>query len=343
MVVVNFKLVMGASEAGPSWLVHLTGLLEGRAAATFVVLAGAGLSLLSRKARESGDVDRLARDRGTVLRRAAFLLIFGLLYTPIWPPDILHFYGLYLGAAAFLLAAPARRLVGLALALPLVFLGLLFTLDYEKGWDWESLTYLDLWTPEGMVRHLLFNGFHPVVPWLTFVLVGMLLGRQNLLDGTVRRRVFGAGLGAVILAESTSALLIRILSMGASPEEQADLAAVFGTAMMPPVPLYLLAGSGVACAAIAACVELGVRFPKAFWMRPLLRTGEMALTLYVAHVVVGMGVLQSLGRLEEQSLAFAVASSAAFCALAVVFAVSWRAKFARGPLEAVLRWITDPR
>jgi hypothetical protein len=47
MVVVNFKVVMGASEAGPDWLVWLVNLLEGRAAATFVVLAGVGMSLIS--------------------------------------------------------------------------------------------------------------------------------------------------------------------------------------------------------------------------------------------------------------------------------------------------------
>jgi uncharacterized membrane protein len=46
MVVVNFKVVMAASEADPGWLASLVGLLEGRAAATFVILAGVGLSLL---------------------------------------------------------------------------------------------------------------------------------------------------------------------------------------------------------------------------------------------------------------------------------------------------------
>ena len=43
MVVVNFKIVLGAAQAGPSWLVSVTDLLDGRAAATFVLLAGVGL------------------------------------------------------------------------------------------------------------------------------------------------------------------------------------------------------------------------------------------------------------------------------------------------------------
>ena len=45
MVVVNFKIVMGAGQNGPAWLVSSVGLLNGRAADTFVVLAGVGLPL----------------------------------------------------------------------------------------------------------------------------------------------------------------------------------------------------------------------------------------------------------------------------------------------------------
>jgi len=50
MVVVNFKIVMGAGQNGPAWLVSSVGLLNGRAAATFVVLAGVGLWLRLRRA-----------------------------------------------------------------------------------------------------------------------------------------------------------------------------------------------------------------------------------------------------------------------------------------------------
>ena len=48
MVIVNFKIAMGASDDG-GILGILTGALEGRAAATFVVLAGIGLGLAARK------------------------------------------------------------------------------------------------------------------------------------------------------------------------------------------------------------------------------------------------------------------------------------------------------
>jgi len=72
----------------------------------------------------------------------------------------------------------------------------------------------------------------------------------------------------------------------------------------------------------------------------LVPTGQLALTLYVAHVVLGMGSLEALGRLEHQSVGFGLTSAGAFCAIAVLFSVWWRGRFTRGPLEAVMRRVT---
>lgn len=343
MVVVNFKIVMGAEKNGPAWLAGLVGLLDGRAAATFVVLAGAGLSLLSQKGRMQKDRDRLARDRHTLLKRALFLFIFGLLYTPIWPADILHFYGVYIALAAFLLSAPAHRLWRYSGALVLAFVVLFFTLNYEHEWDWNTLEYDGFWTPRGMVRHLFYNGFHPVIPWLAFLLAGNVLGRLNMSDPILRRRVFLWGAGVAVVAEGVSWILIRTLSPGASPADQQAIFAIFGTAPMPPMPLYMLAGAGTACAIIAATITLGERYMNSAWLRPFVATGQLALTLYVAHVVLGMGVLQAIGRLENQTLPFALLAALVFCIVSVVFAQLWQKRFKRGPIEAIMRTLTDPK
>jgi len=53
--IVGEDQLQGSDGRGPDWLVMVTGLLDGRAAATFVVLAGTGLSLLTKKARTLGD------------------------------------------------------------------------------------------------------------------------------------------------------------------------------------------------------------------------------------------------------------------------------------------------
>lgn len=337
MVVVNFKIVMGAEANGPDWLVNLVGLLNGRAAAIFVVLAGVGISLLSGKGRTQNAPDLLKQDRRTLLKRALFLFITGLLYTPIWPADILHFYGVYIAVAAFLPAAPAKRLWGAAASLVLAFTILLFMFDYGQGWDWNTLAYEGLWTPAGMMRHIFFNGFHPVVPWLAFLVLGMIIGRLDMRSPAIRRRVFAWGAGAALAAELVSKRLLHTLLPGATAGDKEIFTAIFGTSPMPPMPLYMIAGAGTACAVIALVVALGERYRDSAWLRPFVSTGQLALTLYVAHVVLGMGTLEAMGRLNNQTLAFSLQASAVFCTIGIVFAYLWRKRFKRGPLEAVMR------
>ena len=340
MVVVNFKIVMGAEQAGPHWLLSVAGPLDGRAAATFVVLAGAGLSLLSRKARETNDLVALAGHRTLLLKRALFLFIVGLCYTPLWPADILHFYGIYIAVGALVLGASGRWLWGLTAGFGLGFVVLLFVFNYEVGWDFETLTYSGFWTPRGMIRHLFFNGFHPVFPWTAFLLAGMWLGRQDLRDPAVGRRVLVGSVGVAVVAEAASWLLVRTLSTGTSMLEDEIVEALFGTAPMPPMPLYLLAGGGTAIAVIVGCIFLTERYDTARWIPPLVATGQLALTLYVAHVVLGMGTLEVLGRLENQSPPFAIGSALIFCLLSVVFSHFWKQRFRHGPLEWVMRKMT---
>ena len=53
MVVVNYRILLsGLNPAGPDWLNSLTGVFTGRAAALFVVVAGAGISLMASRAKE---------------------------------------------------------------------------------------------------------------------------------------------------------------------------------------------------------------------------------------------------------------------------------------------------
>lgn len=97
MVFVNFKLVLGSATGSPI-LYNAVTLLEGRASALFVVLAGVGISLLTRS---SDDIVFFSQKRVALFKRGALLVFLGLLFTPIWPADILHFYGFYFLLAAF--------------------------------------------------------------------------------------------------------------------------------------------------------------------------------------------------------------------------------------------------
>ena len=339
MVIVNYKIVLNAGEAGPEWLVATIGQLEGRAAALFVVLAGVGLSLLSAKSRRSGDLPAIRRDRIVILKRAVFLLIVGLTYTPIWPADILHFYGIYMALGALLLTSDNKVLMIWSGGFIALFLLMLFILDYNAGWDWNTLEYVDFWQPSGMIRHLFYNGFHPVFPWAAFLFAGLWLGRRDFSNHVFRKRLILGGAAVFILTAITSYLLQNAMT-GTGGLSAEEAAAVFGLKPMPPNPFYMISAASLAFAVIGLCVEFGYDRSEAFYLKPFIRAGQLALTLYVAHVVVGFGVMEALGLFHDQSLAFALASALIFYLAGLVFSHLWASRYKKGPLEWIMRKAT---
>ena len=337
MFIVNFKLVMEASDAGPDWFVGIVGLLEGRAAATFVVLAGVGLSLLSAKARLSSSDERRTNIRKLVFKRAVFLFVFGLLYAPIWPADILHFYGLYIAFAALVLYIPDRQLLWWAVGFTGLFAVMMLVLNYEAGWDWDALEYTNFWTPVGLIRHMFFNGWHPMFPWTAFVLLGMWLGRQDIRNPQLQNRLLTISLVAVVMSEASSIFLTAAFT----PMLTGDISsALFSRNMVPPMPFYIISGSATAMIVIVLSVRFAERFQDAKWLQPFTATGQVALSLYVAHVLIGMGIIEALGWFGGQSLAVSVSYSLLFYAGAMLFAYMWRQQFKRGPVEWIMRRLT---
>ena len=322
MVLVNFRLaaeVSGGSDVGSL----ITDTLEGRAAALFVVLAGVGASL-GKPAWH------------LTLRRAIFLFVVGMLNMLIFDADILHFYALYfvvsmalmrrsdnsllLGVAGFILAGFVAQLV----------------LDFDRGWNWTTLSYADFWTIEGFLRHSLYNGWHPVFPWAAFLLWGMWLGRLSLGRWTVQTGMVLGGALVAGAAQKASATLIS------DPE----IGALMSTEPVPAGPLYMLAGGATTAAVLGAVLLI----TPVLLALPLIRrlcdamivAGRQTLTHYVAHILIGMGTLEALGWLDGSLHPMQIFwISIAYCAFAALFSWLWSHKFRRGPLEATMRLITE--
>ncbi len=340
MVIVNFTLVIKAPEGGADWIDLLTGIISGRAAVTFVVLAGIGMALMARSAKTSGQMNRIKTVRNLILKRALFLFFIGLAYWPIWPADILHFYGVYMAIGAFLLFGPPPRLWHSAVASATIFVVMIMLFDYEIGWNFETLSYKGFWTPTGFVRNLFYNGFHPVFPWLSFLLLGIWLGQQDLLDPERRRRIMLAGLVVALIAECISLIMVETLQQMSLDISSEDIYALLGREPMPPMPLFMLQAGGTAVFVVGLCVGLGERFTKADWLKPLISTGQLSFTVYVAHVILGMGSLEIFGWLENPPPFVRSIAPFAFFFFAVLFSHMWRKKFSRGPLEWVMRKMT---
>ncbi len=318
MIFVNYNIIFGGKSDNTVVRVFLT-TLEGKAAATFVTLAGIGITLMMR--------DFTIEKQRTLIKRAIFLFVFGLLYTPVWSADILHFYGVYLLIAAFTSRVSNKKLLVFIILSNIIFLLLIIIVDYETGWNFNTLVYTDFWTPIGMLRHLFYNGFHPVFPWISFIFLGMWLGRLDL-------RLISKRLLIV------SSILIFIIQITSDYLETIGEPYIFDTQPLPPFPLFILMGSSVAIFVISVSIIITERFNSGPF-RWLIETGQLSLSNYFSHIIIGVSIFEIISGLSENySQIFVFYYSVSFFILTVTTSHFWRRKYSRGPLETIMRIFT---
>lgn len=341
MVIVNFKIVMH-SETGSSLLMSFAGIFEGRASALFVILAGIGVTFATNKARASCDSLSVFKSRLLLLKRGFLLIAIGLLFTPIWEADILHFYGFYFLIAAFMFTVNDKVLLFISSLIMMMFPILMLFFNYEQNWDWLTLSYENFWSFDGMIRHIVFNGFHPVFPWAAFLLFGMWLGRQELSKAYVRKKLLTYSLLTLVVTEFSFYLIRAIIGDGSALEmKPEEVAFLFSTSIIPPLPQYMISAGSSAVFMLVTCLYFSERYSASNIVRWLSQVGKMSLTLYVFHIILGMGLLEAIGLLENQTINFSLFSSLIFCLFSVVFSVMWINLFKIGPLEWMFRKIAS--
>ena len=313
----------------PGWLQALDGAADGRAAPLFCLLLGVGAGVLS--ARGTPDPK--------LVRRGVVLFAVGM---AVWPyVDRVYFilpvYGLLLVAVPWLRRLPSGGLLVAAagaFAVPSVIVAVVAepTLRTARQPD----EYGDLTSIVDVVRYLAWSGAYPMVGWVGFVLVGLWLARQRLDRRTVQLRLLAGG-GAVMVLQPVVAAVHTALERPSG--RPAGLAAFFdGTAHSNMFAWYVL-GSATAVAVVAVCalavpVRRGVATAA---VQPVVFLGQLALTGYLGHIVLGEELVWEWRDRSRPSLAVQMALVAAVFAGFALASTAWRARFRRGPLEAVVR------
>lgn len=340
MIIVNFKVVFG--DTGASWVKSLAGIFDGKAAATFVFLAGVGLALMTNSAIKNNDRQKFRLAQKRITKRALFLFVVGVSYISIWPADILHFYGLYMLILLLVLRCSRNIILLLGLLLIAIYPLLILVWDYTTGWNFNTLIYTDFWTLNGFFRNLFFNGFHPVIPWTSFMLVGFWYGKQDLNNTAFVKKSFWISAITFIIIQCISYISIYAL-YSESLNNFEDLTTILGTNPMPPLPIYMCNGISIALAVTSACILIAKRFKNNTIIDALYKTGQLALTFYVAHVIIGMGIIEVIQpkKMGTASIEFSLIYSLIFSLLCVGFAVLWRKHKKSGPLEWLMRRLTD--
>ncbi|WP_424348483.1 heparan-alpha-glucosaminide N-acetyltransferase domain-containing protein [Kocuria sp. CH-021] len=334
-------------EASFTWRVF-----SGDSAALFALLAGVGLALTSG-GRHPHTGKAMTADRIGLAVRAVLIAAVGLWIGTLMPEDppaynILIYYGVFFLLAIPFLHAGPKALFGSAavfgLVSPLLMQGLL---DQLPAWSSYNPTLTTLVTePGATASQLLLTGSYPALPYLTYLLVGMGLGRLNLRKQEVQIRLLVTGIGVAIFAQATSYFLLyafggyqRLLDASAMGEEELAEVLIWGPDSLPTstvwwlaiatphtnTPLAIAASLGVSLAVLGAFLLIARKTEAR--LLPLAAMGVMTLTLYTAHLVA----LSFEAHYDQPYLWYVI-----HLAVAALFAVAWHRALGQGPLERVI-------
>ena len=258
------------------WITHLC-------APTFILLAGASLALSSEKRRDDPGLTRFIVTRG--------LLIAAL--DPLWMSlgfagydrivfQVLYAIGISLVCMAFLRRLPSRVLLGLAL---------LIQLGGELSKYWAPVEQ-----PQHSVWGFLFLGgmqfgkvvcAYPLVPWLSVMMVGWVLGRWLLeprSPGARARSLAWIGLG--LLAVFAVVRGVDGYGNWDLHRDSLDVLQWIHVAKYPPSLSYTCLELGIAFLLLAGFMAVDVPARPMRALAPLSLFGATAFFYYLLHVHV---------------------------------------------------------
>lgn len=322
--------------SGDSWSDRLlnpyTGVLSTRFAATFVLVAGIGVTLMTRRADHRDarrDVTwRLAR-RGLLLYAGGYALNW------VWPGTILFYYGAYFVLAALLFRLATRWLVVVGVASAVVATTVRTWIEWrvENGpfpeWAYTS----DVNGFRDLAVRTFIDYTHPVFPWLTFLVAGMIVGRH--LD-TVRRRANRVIVSALAVLTTTYAAATMIDRSSLRD----DIVGWNLTSMQPfqQSLFYVVSTLAIALVAFVSVSWVSERFENRPPVVALRRAGQSTLSLYLLHVLAYYAVVDWSG-VGVDGAGSVIAFAASFWALAIVVGSWWHHRVGEGPAERVYRAI----
>ena len=333
MVAVNFRMALGTLQ-NDGVLFDILNVLQGKGAALFAVLAGAGISLMIKKSLFKKNEVKLTQSRVILFKRSLFIFICGLFFILRWPTGILLYYGFYILIAALSMTYSSRKLLISIILIIISYPILIEFVDYEKSWNWVTYEYLDLWTINRFLHNLFINGFNPVLPWIAFILSGIWLGRQDLQNKKRSLIVFLVSLSVFISTYFLSYLLLAV-----SPIY--DISSFyFGIGPMPPMPLFMISGITCSFVIIVLCIWLTEKWRTKNHLGFLIKTGQMAFTHYILHIIIITFVAHFIFGETNVSAFLILLYALIFCCLSVLFSILWSKKFGRDPFSKFMRHTT---
>ncbi len=344
VVVLNYHSYLNNSEAWTPLASSIwqrlfnpgTGLLTTRFAALFVLVAGIGVSLMTRSSRDANNQLLLRADRLRLTRRGALLLLVGYFLEKVWPGTILLYYGAYFIVAASIFAAPTRRVLGVGAAAAVAAATIAWwrmTVQFDLNFtSWLAPPEID--SPRNLLIRLFVSYTHPLFPWLLFFAVGIVLGRHIQQFAQFRARLMLWSASIVASTYIASHLLSPSPVLG---QRDTVIAKLLSTDPLDRGLAYSVGTLATALFAFGALSLLVGAVGGSVPMQLLSRAGQMSLTIYIAHIFFFKIVVDKLHWVGATGLDTAVVLALVFYTAAIPLSATWHKYAGRGPAERLYR------
>ena len=339
---------MTAPSVFERWWHPFEGALANPFPVGFVMVAGMGVALLLQNvARANANLNTTeiaqarTEARWRLARRGLFLFTLGYGIEWVWAGTILPYYGAYFLAASIIATWSARKLIALA-TISTFAAAIIEWWRLEQSFDGNLTTWLSPSTPN-TPRNLLIRLFidytHPLFPWLAFFIVGILLGRKYHDIAKFRRKLLTVAVATAAFAYITNAI---VNSLVRSDADNGMSSALMWRHLVSTQPfdrsvLYVFASLGVVVTVFLLITILCEKLHDSLGIRVAQTTGQLTLTIYLAHIFIYNIVVTQAGLVQPTGLDTAMTMSVVVFVAAVIWANWWSRLFGRGPAERLYR------
>lgn len=307
--------------------------LEGTPAALFFILAGMAWALQAERSERAG------RYPLYVTRRALALLLMGVaLHRFAWPTEVLVPMALALPACTAIRRGGPRAL-RVALLLVLVATPLLAWRFPAQDWNEDGTHTADTSIGWVTVRYLILDGNYPLIPFLAFPLLGMVLASRRVPAGASGSPPAACPARSAIVGLVALAALARLTPfLAPASEAMGNLAPYLACSWTPITLPFVFAVGSTALLALAAAR----RMTPTSLAAPIALIGRASLTHYLGHILLVFVPLRVAFPAEDWPVRVGLAAFVGYGAAAVPLTVLWFRRFRRGPVEELLARASGP-
>ncbi|GBL21985.1 hypothetical protein EMGBS4_20450 [Acidimicrobiaceae bacterium] len=332
----NFSGALSTTEPSvfERWWHPFNGALANPFPVGFVLVAGMGVSFMTSTVNT---VNLMNDTRWRLARRGLFLFTLGYFVNWVWPGTILPYYGAFFLIASVIAYWSKQKLISLgifSMAVAAVTQSWRFAQTFNGNYTtWLSPAEAD--SPRNLLIRISIDYTHPLFPWLAFFITGILLGRNYATFKIIRVRLLIISVCAVGISYLTNTM-IRLIADSSSQSDQ-SLRKLASTRPFDRGVLYVASAIGVVVAVLVILDFLCERYKDSQIIETARITGQMTLTIYLAHIFIYNTVVNKLKLVTPTGLDTAMTMSVVVYVSAIIWANWWHNRFGRGPAERVYR------